>query len=700
MKKFIEKIQWEKVIKVCNWFSVPLQFLAVCLLYLVMEAACRHSLSEAVGYMTESPLVFLYNAFIIFVSTTVVYLTRRRIFTRAVIFMVWFILGCINGVVLAYRVTPFTGPDLKLLAESFKIMNKYLSSGMVVGVVILLVLVIAGLVLLFIRAPKYQGKMYYKIAIPLIVGLCLLFSAVTKIAIKKRVLSNYFGNIAFAYEDYGFPYCLGTTFFNTGISSPGGYSEELMEEIQKSAAVKTDPEKMQDANIIFLQLETFFDPTLVEFLELSEDPIPNFRKMMKEYSSGYFRVPSVGAGTANTEFEAITGMSLHYFGPGEYPYKSILKESTCESAPYVLKDLGYTAHAIHNNEANFYSRRTVFSNLGFDTFISEEYMPDISDTTHTDWVKDHILTDEIMKCLETTEGRDYIYAISVQGHGDYPTEPVLEDPVITVSGAEHREKNNYAWEYYVNQLYEMDIFIKELTDTLSEFDEPVVLVMYGDHLPTMGLSVEDVKNRYLFQTEYVIWDNMGLKKKDMNLASYQIAAEVMKRLEIHEGNVFRYHQKRRKTQNYQVDLEALQYDILYGEQYVYPQGDPYEPAVLQMGVKPVKFEKIEKVSVDTWYVTGENFTASSKLEVNKEVLEDTYYISPTLLMLRDLELADGDEIRVVQQSNSSTHKVLSGTESIIYYVLSGTESVIYSSPIPLPAPTVQDEEGLEEDAEE
>ena len=71
---------------------------------------------------------------------------------------------------------------------------------------------------------------------------------------------------------------------------------------------------------------------------------------MKEYSSGYYKVPSVGAGTANTEFETITGMSLHYFGPGEYPYKSILKETTCESVPYVLKNLGYSTHAVHNNE--------------------------------------------------------------------------------------------------------------------------------------------------------------------------------------------------------------------------------------------------------------------------------------------------------------------------------------------------------------
>ena len=117
-------------------------------------------------------------------------------------------------------------------------------------------------------------------------------------------------------------------------------------------------------NILFLQLESFFDPTLVNYLDISEDPIPNFRKLMKEYSSGYYKVPSVGAGTANTEFEAITGMSLHYFGPGEYPYKSILKETTCESVPYVLKNLGYSTHAVHNNEANFYGRRSVFPQSG------------------------------------------------------------------------------------------------------------------------------------------------------------------------------------------------------------------------------------------------------------------------------------------------------------------------------------------------
>ena len=105
-----------------------------------------------------------------------------------------------------------------------------------------------------------------------------------------------------------------------------------------------------------------------------------------------------------------------------------------------------------------------------------------------------------------------MYTISVQGHGDYPTEPVLSNPTIKVTGAENQERN-YAWEYYVNQLYEMDQFIKELTDRLEEFDERVVLVMYGDHLPTDGPKVEDMKNRYLFQTKYVMWSNFRLRKR-------------------------------------------------------------------------------------------------------------------------------------------------------------------------------------------
>ena len=660
-----------KLYKICNKISLLLHVLASAAGYFVMEAICRHSFIEAWNYMTQRPLVFAYNAAFIFTSSLIVYLFHRRVFWRVLVTLFWLILAIINGVLLLNRVTPFTGPDLHLITDAMKIANKYLPVAGVVAVCILFGILVILLLMLLIKGPKYQKKIKYRYNIPLILLAVALFAGSTQLALEKRVLSNYFGNIAFAYEDYGYPYCLATTIFNTGISCPRDYSESAINEIEDSESnlPKTGEKR---PNIIFLQLESFFDPTLVNYLNVSEDPIPNFRKLMKEYSSGYYKVPSVGAGTANTEFESITGMSLHYFGPGEYPYKSILKETTCESAPYVLKSLGYRTHAIHNNEANFYGRKSVFANLGFDTFTSEEYMSEQDDTNPNDWMRDRNLTKYIMQALNETDDPDYIYTISVQGHGDYPEEPTIENPKITVSGSSTEALNN-KWEYYCNQIYEMDQFVKELTDTLSQLDEDVVLVMYGDHLPTMGLTVEDMENRYLFQTEYVIWDNMELEKKDANIAAYQMAAEVMNRVGIHEGNVFRYHQARRQTKNYQADLEMLQYDILYGKQYVYGGKNPYQKEKLHLGVEEVTLDKIEKISDGRYYITGTNFTQSAYLEVNGELVEVTY-VSPTTLLLTDGDLQDGDEVDIAIRSNSSTRKVLSRTETQIYHETSKAQT--------------------------
>ena len=253
----------------------------------------------------------------------------------------------------------------------------------------------------------------------------------------------------------------------------------------------------------------------------------------------------------------------------------------------------------------------------------------------------------------------------MQGHGDYSNEPVLSDPEITVTGAENREINNYAWEYYVNQIHEMDEFIHELTEALAEYPEPVVLVMYGDHLPTLGLENSNLSNRYLFQTEYVIWDNMGLEKQDENLAAYQIGAEVLDRLGTHDGNIIRYHQTRRSTRNYQTDLETLQYDILYGEQYVYGGESPYEPTDMQMGILPIEIEQVEQVSENTYRIAGENFTVASQVEINGE-LTATVFLNNSSLLIQDVELEYGDQIAVAQICDSTAAPVLSVTDAVTY----------------------------------
>ena len=360
----------------------------------------------------------------------------------------------------------------------------------------------------------------------------------------------------------------------------------------------------------------------------------------------------MGAGTANTEFEVLTGMSMRFFGPGEYPYKTYVKNNVCESAATALSALGYGTEALHDNNGNFYSRAKVFNNMGFDHFTCKEFM-NVLQTTPNGWATDDILLPHIKESMDTTEGTDFVFTISVQGHGNYPEEKVIDNPEIIVGGVEDEGKRN-AWEYYVNQVHAMDEFAGKLIQEIEERGEPSVVVFYGDHLPTMGLEAKDMKSRYLYNTNYVIWDNIGLEKKDGNIAAYQIMAEVFERLDIHSGTVFNYHQQRRKTKNYLSDLELLQYDILYGKQYVYEKsGKPITEGHMVMGVKDVTLTDLVTQMDGSVSLYGENFTKNSKVYINGEKQESTF-LNNTRIDLKDVTLEKGDKLEVSQVGSSET----------------------------------------------
>ena len=628
--------------------------LLACILVFTIECVSRHSFTSAVSFCISSPLTFLYNALLIFATLLIVYLFKHRALVRIVISIFWMLLGVINGCVLASRVTPFNFADLKLIGDLLSMKNsKYLSAGQEIAVVILLIALATFLILFAFKGPKFKGRVHLFRNLGLLVLCVASIPFITKTAIHSDILSGYFGNLAQGYKDYGFVYSFSASVVDTGMSKPANYTEETIDTINDN--VTTEPTTVDSSdmpNIIFMQLETFIDPYELNFLSYSEDPIPNLRKMFSEYSSGYFKVPSVGAGTANTEFEVLTGMSMRFFGPGEYPYKTYAKTRTLESAASALKGLGYGAEALHNNGGNFYSRAQVFNNMGFDHYTSKEFM-NILQTTPKGWATDDILVPNIMESMDTTEGQDFVFTVSVEGHGEYPTEKVLEDPEIVVSGVEDEGERN-AWEYYVNLVHAMDEFAGDLVRAVEERNEPTVLVFYGDHLPTMNLEAKDLKSRYLYNTNYVIWDNIGLEKKDGNVAAYQVMADVFERLDIHAGTVFNYHQQRRHTKNYLADLELLQYDIMYGDQYVYAEeGSPMKEGHMYMGVKDAVISQVTEQYNKTYSIYGENFTKQSKVFINGEK-QKTTFLNNTRLDLKESKLSDGDTIMVAQVGSSNT----------------------------------------------
>lgn len=642
--------------------SLSVTAVSAIVIELIIEGFARHSLIKAFAFMFTSPLVFIINTLVIFATLSLASLFRRRVFVFSIFACIWLALGIVNGVILLKRMTPFTINDLSMMEDGVSILTNYLTTVQIVMLAVAIVLVLAFFVILFIKGPKKKTKIRLKRNITAVILVFAVALGSWAGGIKTGIVDTFFANLAQGYADNGVVYSFITTWLDTGISKPKGYSEEKVLSVFENGELDdmealAEKEKSEDhPNIIFLQLESFVDPDLISCIDTSETATPYFKQLVKECSSGYFTVPAVGAGTANTEFESITGMSAKFFGPGEYPYKSVLRDTTMESIPYDLKRLGYSTHAIHNHRAVFYNRNEVFANLGFDDFDALEYMNNV-EKTPKNWAKDNVLVGEIMQALTKTDTRDYIYTISVEGHGKYPTEQLIQNPDIVVTEAPDEEQK-WQYEYYVNMVHSMDNFVKSLTEELEAYDEDVVLVMYGDHLPALDMTEDDMKSGSLYKTQYVIWSNFDMEKQDKDLYAYQIGAYVLDRLGIHSGTLVSYNQNYSDKKDYKENLELLGYDMLYGKRYVY-EGTEWKPTDLKMGLREIKVDKIVKIG-NRYYIKGQNFTQYSYVTLDGEKL-DTTFLSPTLLALEqkvDPELAG--ELKVSQIEKYDT--VLSTTE--------------------------------------
>lgn len=635
-------------------------------LELLVEIFSRSSVIDGFKYLFTRPVQFMCNALIIMCSISFVLLVKRRVFYCAVLSVVWVVLGIVNMVLLYCRVTPFNASDLKLIDTGIKTAGKYFNFITFVLAIIAVVGVIAAVIAVFIKAPKIQYRIVYWRNL-IIIGAIFAFTAgFLNVSIDMGFLSHRFSNLTDSYLEYGFVYCFGNSLVNTGVKKPEDYSEEKIDEIIEKDNDETNKEEKKEeiieANVIFLQLESFIDLSNVKDLKLSKDPIPTFNSLKKKFTSGDLEVYNIGYGTSNTEFEIITGLNLDDFGPGEFPYRTILLETTCESIGYDLKENGYATHAIHNNNATFYSRNTVFENLGFDTFTSLEYMNDV-EFTPIGWAKDKCLVEQILNSLNSTEEKDFVYTISVQGHGSYPSTETYENPEILVSGIED-EARKYAIEYYANEIHEMDNFIADLTEKLSKYDEKVVLVMYGDHLPGLGFSEDDLYNASLYKTEYIIWDNFGLKKADEDLQTFQLASKVLEQLNISTGVVNNFHQNNKKDMEYLARLQNLTYDILYGDLLAYEGINPYEPTEIQMGVLPINISYVEPKEDGVVLVKGENFTPYSVVYVNYERYS-TEFVSENELLIEYDSLENLDSFVVAQVDGDDV--VLSESKECLYY---------------------------------
>lgn len=642
-----------------NKYSLLFHALMSCGIVFVVELLSRRDFLSACSFVGSHTAAFLFNAFIVFVSLSLVYLFRRRAFFRIFISGFWIILGIINGCILSNRVTPFGFTDLKCINDLFAMNNtNYFTAEEATIVVIGLGAFFLFCAVLFIKGPRYQGKIHKIVVLASIVSVMFIGLPVTTSAAQNaNVVASYFSNIAQGYENYGFIYGFSSSVVDRGMRKPDDYTEKHVAEITdkvESSKQETTVTKKDAPNIICVLLESFCDPDEIKFLHYNDDPIPTFHELEKNYTTGYLTVPVVGAGTANSEFEVLTGMSMQYFGTGEYPYKTILKKTDCESTAADLASIGYGTHAVHNNGGNFYSRVNAFSMMGFDTFTSKELMNIQTYTPNGSWATDDVLVDETIKTLDSTPDQpDFTYTITVGTHGDYPKEQVIENPKYIANGSFDQETKNQ-WTYYINQLNEVDTFMSDLIKKVNERDEDTVIVFFGDHLPTMGLQDSDMRSGDIYKTKYVTWNNMGLEKKDADLYAYQLMANITNSVGIHEGTILNYHQTQMNSADYQDGLENLQYDILYGDRYCYNGKDKYPATDIVMGIDPVTVDNAtNSIGNSEVIIRGTHFTKWSKVFVNETKVNTIFSSSGCLIINKD-DISDGDTIQVCQMGSNNT----------------------------------------------
>ena len=181
----------------------------------------------------------------------------------------------------------------------------------------------------------------------------------------------------------------------------------------------------------------------------------------------------------------------------------------------------------------------------------------------------------------------------------------------------------------------------------------MVLVLYGDHLPALGIENEELRTGDMYQTTYVLWNNFGLEMQGGDLQAFQLTAYVLGQLEIHNGVLTRFHQNFApdcEEDDYINFLRVLEYDMLYGDHNIYEGDSPYTPTDLQMGSEPVVCEYYTYDSATaTISVYGKNFTTFSDILVDGE-RKNAVFADETRLIARATGVTEDSLVCVGQFS--------------------------------------------------
>lgn len=306
-----------------------------------------------------------------------------------------------------------------------------------------------------------------------------------------------------------------------------------------SSATRLEATKQFDEEkptVIAVMNETFSDLSIYQNMHADYQGPTYFKSIDDCLSRGRLYVSAYGGGTANTEFEFLTGNSMAYLGSGVYPYTTYDLTDT-ENLAAQFKSLGYYTTAMHPNHGTNWNRENVYKDFGFDQFLTINDFQNAE--TLRGMVTDKATYDKILELLDTNSNPQFIFDVTMQNHSGYDTGliPYDKQMSLNIDGEFNSNVNEY-----VSLIQQSDEALKYFLNKLSKLDRKVVVVFWGDHQPFFPDTYNDrwftneddaTHQERLWQTSYIIWANYDVAgnsqtSHEEDLSSNYLSSELMK----------------------------------------------------------------------------------------------------------------------------------------------------------------------------
>lgn len=307
------------------------------------------------------------------------------------------------------------------------------------------------------------------------------------------------------------------------MEQPKGYSEETMQAVAKRYAAAADDinatrtANLTDSTVVMILSESFSDPTRIPDVAFSVDPMPNIRTIKDATTSGLMLSPGYGGGTANIEYQALTGLNMANFDESMLSVYQQLVPS--QEEPYSFNRIWSEQYgengsvAFHPYYKNMYLRDHNYDRFGFSELLTLDSDPAIEHQDHIDaspYVSDAASYANVLDAINSQDHPQFIQLVTMQNHsgyGDYyATNEFKEADLSPLDDNERWQIENYT-----KGLSLTDQATAEFLNTLNTIDKPVTVIFYGDHLPSIYTTANaDMDNTLtLHETDYFIWSNQA-----------------------------------------------------------------------------------------------------------------------------------------------------------------------------------------------